>query len=325
MPDLIDRLAGIPPTDLQTVLLELARRRSQRRSPRDLLEQYARDHSVEPAQVNARRLATLIAAAFDSAPEFQPLQLSPVEPAGLNHVLGQIDQNSVLAAVRQSEVVADPTSALALEAAVRRRAGEAPVRLCACHRVLRMQPMDWPRHRNHFLLFGMISAARSEPDHQSEVRALREHVEAHLRLVEAARDLGSTVEDIVIRLSDTHVHQTLRDWGISPRPDVEHTPAAVTDEVFRKLGRRADRLGAALTALGPICDAVPGCRVVLDLSRTHAVGYYRGLQLSIDATINGDAMNISDGGSTDWTAKLLSDRHETLFISGTGLERLAPV
>ena len=31
---------------------------------------------------------------------------------------------------------------------------------------------------------------------------------------------------------------------------------------------------------------------------------------------------MADGGSTDWTQRLLSDRAERLFTSGIGLERL---
>jgi len=64
--------------------------------------------------------------------------------------------------------------------------------------------------------------------------------------------------------------------------------------------------------------------LLVDLTRTHAVGYYDGLQLDIDGTTDGEPLDLADGGSVDWAARLLSDRREHLFTSGLGLERLLP-
>jgi hypothetical protein len=76
--------------------------------------------------------------------------------------------------VRGSEVLADPTTALALEAATRRASGEDAVRRCAVSRVLRMQPLpDVPGFTRHFTLFALVSAGRSHAGHGFEVRAMR--------------------------------------------------------------------------------------------------------------------------------------------------------
>ena len=83
-------------------------------------------------------------------------------PAGLNTVLGRIDQDNVLATVRGSEVMADPTAALALEAAVRRRAGDGTVRLATTHRVLRLQPLSGEGIvLRHFRLLALVTAGPS--------------------------------------------------------------------------------------------------------------------------------------------------------------------
>jgi hypothetical protein len=37
---------------------------------------------------------------------------------------------------------------------------------------------------------------------------------------------------------------------------------------------------------------------------------------------DGSRSNVSDGGFTDWTARLLADAKERLLISGLGSERL---
>ncbi len=69
---------------------------------------------------------------------------------------------------------------------------------------------------------------------------------------------------------------------------------------------------------------VTGARVMVDLTRTHAVGYYNGLQLTIAAAVDGTPLTLADGGAVDWAERLLSDRHERMFTSGIGLERIAP-
>jgi hypothetical protein len=52
MPDLLEVLADrIPPTDLQTVLLETARRRASARSPAELIGHYGRDRTTRPGAV----------------------------------------------------------------------------------------------------------------------------------------------------------------------------------------------------------------------------------------------------------------------------------
>jgi hypothetical protein len=60
-------------------------------------------------------------------------------------------------------VASDPTNELALEAAVRRRAGAARVDLAACQRVVRAQAVEGPGLFAHFQLFALVSSARGTP------------------------------------------------------------------------------------------------------------------------------------------------------------------
>ena len=283
VPELAELLAErMPATDLRSLLLHVSRRRS-RRSPADLLADRARDRTLDTASVDGRRLARTIVDAFEAAPGFDSLALSPVAPLGLNAVLGGIDQNNVLTTIRGTEVMADPTTALALEAARRRRGSPETVRLCTATRVLRMQPFDDPASFQHFGLFALVTAGRAAPDHRFELEALREHLDVHLTLLERVGFTGAEV-----RVAGDNLG-----W--------------VEDAVF-----------------GPLADAHPRARLELDPDRTRAVGYYRGLLLSIDADSSaGGRMELVDGGATDWTARLLSDRKERLFVSGIGLDRVA--
>jgi len=322
VPDLVERLSGrVSASDLQAILLELARGRARRRRPADIVSQYQRDRTVQPEVEDARVIGRLAEAAFDAASAFAAVELAPVEPLGVNAVLTHLDQHNVLATARGTEVVADPTVALALHAAARRRAGIDPVRACACHRVLRPQSSD-PAARRHFRLFALVSAARSQADHLSQTIALREHVAAHLAIGEAARAAGAGIEQMVVRVSDTDIHQALARDGVSATPDVADPHDAMPATVVRRLGRKLRRLEAAVEALATLVGTHAGARLLVDLTRTDGVGYYQGLQLRIDAIGGGVSREVTDGGSVDWAARLLSDQREQLFTSGVGLERL---
>ena len=66
-----------------------------------------------------------------------------------------------------------------------------------------------------------------------------------------------------------------------------------------------------------------GVDVVIDQSRESGRGYYRSVCFKVFARVVDEWLDVGDGGDVDWTARLLSDRRERLFISGVGSERVA--
>lgn len=191
VPELADVFAQVPPTDLKSLLLHVFQAQAGRRDPAALLAQYERDGTVAPAP-SGHALDGIALAAADG---FEPVELAPVNPLGLNAVLGRIHQNNVLSTIRTTEVVADPTAALALECAVRRRRGEDTVRLCTVGRMLRLQPIpDIPGYTPHFRLFALVTAGRSQPSHGFEIEALTEHLAVYTRLLDALGVRGYTRE-----------------------------------------------------------------------------------------------------------------------------------
>ena len=181
VPGLAEALAEMAPTDLKSLLLHVFERQAERRDPAALLAQYERDGTVAAAPSNH----AVDAAALRAADGFEPVELAPVAPLALNAVLGRIHQNNVLSTIRNTEVLADPTASLALEAAVRRRRGETSVRLCALGRILRLQPVpDLPGYTPHFRLFALVSAGRAQPSHGFERTALEEHLAVYRRLLD---------------------------------------------------------------------------------------------------------------------------------------------
>jgi hypothetical protein len=65
---------------------------------------------------------------------------------------------------------------------------------------------------------------------------------------------------------------------------------------------------------------------LFDGQRSSGRGYYRDLCFKIYATdSSGKRCELIDGGSVDWTQKLLSSKKERLVISGLGSERLVQI
>jgi hypothetical protein len=93
-----------------------------------------------------------------------------------------VDPRKVIATVRGSEVAADPTNALSLEAADRRARlladsprSAAPVSLAAVQRVVRAQRFAGPGMSAHFPLLGLVTAGRGTGGHGFQLAALTEH------------------------------------------------------------------------------------------------------------------------------------------------------
>ena len=180
-PDLLDVLADrLSPSDLQSLQLEVYRRRAGRLSPGDVLRQYERNRFVRPAQVSSQALLEFDRLAFSLLPaDYQVVELSPVCPLGTSAAVATVDQNKVLTTIRNTEVCADATGVLALEAARRRRAlyrqdarSDEETRLCASHRVLRTQRFDGPASFPHFRILNLCTAGRDRGSYRFEIASL---------------------------------------------------------------------------------------------------------------------------------------------------------
>lgn len=291
--DIVGALAALAPADLQSVLLEVYRRHASEVSPPGLLARYQGNRFSRPSPVAPAALTAFEQLAWSVLPEgYQALELSPVTPVGTASAVATVDQNKVVSTVRNVEVVADSTNVLALEAALRRRHLLADGRrrfesvgLAACQRQVRAQAYSGPRARTHFRLLGVVEAARDRGSFAFEAAALGRHITYFVSLLNAVRP-GGRVE------------------------------VALTD-----LSGRAEALEeGVMTALA---DLLPGTGLRMAPERTSGRGYYVDAcyKLSIDDG-TGAVIEVADGGCTDWTRQLLSDRKERLVIGALGVERL---
>lgn len=353
VPDLVEILAGLEGSALGSVLLDVSRRRAARVTPREVSGAAALP-LFRASSADGRLFHRFDAAALAAAPGFEARELAPVAPFGACAALSGIDQNNVLTASRRAEVLADPTLALALDAAARRkdparrRAG--PTRLCASARLVRMQSLAGaPAELTpHFRLFALVTAGRDAGEHRFETEALAEHVLAWLRLAERLRQDGFRVGRAEVEIADVEAVSALcRAHGIDPSEvralAAAHRLGAASEALARRglalpsevedprrdLGHLHARLPlAAALRLDRVRERVfpavlagfPGTKLRLDLSRLEGLGYYAGLALRIRLEGPAGPLPVIDGGFTAWTQALLADRKERLLASAIGSE-----
>jgi hypothetical protein len=304
VPDLLEVLAErLPPTDLQTLLLEVSRRRAAAVTPARLLHAYEHNRFTRPSALDPgdlARLETLVHGHL-SGHGFTALALSPLCPLGTVSAVATADQNKVVTTVRTTEVLADVTNVLALECAVRRREllradprSRRRVRLAAVERVVRAQAFAGPGMSAHFALLGLCTAGRDEGSFAFETAALAEQIAAHLDILYGSRGLGLRVAEVRVLVTDLT-------GGRHRRALREHV---------------LDRLA----------QAYPAAEFAFDDERVAGRGYYRDVCFEIRAaTSGGEDVSLGDGGCVSWTADLLSNAKERLLISGLGLERLCVI
>ncbi len=350
VPNLADILAGLPPSDLQSLLLHVFQQRCAALDVTAVLRTAARP-LLQASKIDARLLNEFDRVAFGEAQGFEAIELSPVCPLGLNRVLGGIDQNSVLTTIRNAEVLGDATMPLALECARRRketsrRADPTPVRLISSQRMIRLQPFDVPGYVPHFRLLSMVSAGRDTGSQAFETEHLGEHLRFYLRLFRSLADHGFRLASPLVELSDTRVVQALlAAHGVSSE-DIRQSIRAHRLEGSEKfLADRGIVLPSAIedpgrelagAVTGPALDRLvrlnsnllealrsefPEAQFRFNFTRLEGLNYYSGFTLRISPLApDGIRYPVGDGGFADWTARLLKNKKERLLTSGIGTE-----
>ena len=293
MPTLVDALsAQVSGTDLTSLLLEVMRRRAADATPAQLLQRYASDRFVAAPIASFGSLRHAEDALLAACPAtVDVLALAPLVPLGTHSAIATVDQNKVVTSTRSTEVAADPTNALALEASARRIAAlrrdpksAEVVRLGASQRVVRAQHVSGPGRFAHFQLFGFVTAGRDTGGRAFEAASASEHLLIHTR---ALASLGA--QAIAVSLTDFS-------------------------------GGRGAPIAAAVRGALANMQAV-SC--IDDPERSSGRGYYRDFCFKVHAQFGADPFETSDGGCVDWTQRLVGSAKERCLISGIGIDRLA--
>jgi hypothetical protein len=278
---LTTRLAG---SELTSVLLEVMRQRAEARTPAEVLAQYQRDAFCRPAAADQRTSLEVDRHLLAAADGFEAIELSPVAPLAACSSVARTGQNRVLSALRSTEVAADPTNVLALECALRLRAGATAVHLATSQRVIRAQPVPkQPGFASHFRIFVLASGGIEARDHAFTAGALERHIRTMLAALDRLEVHGYAFGD--------------------RRVDLLATPARAA---------LADRIAGSL-------DGVAVHRKPLE----HPY-YSAGLRYMLWVTaLDGAAIPLIDGGAFDWLAQLSANRRAVYVATGAGAQLIA--
>ncbi|MEU7848215.1 hypothetical protein [Micromonospora parva] len=225
-------LGGLSGADLRTLLLAVARDRAAAVRPSEVVHRWREDRFVRPAGADPRVLARVEARMWELLPaDVSGVELSPVVPVGTCSAVARGGQNRIVTTMRASEVLSDPTNALAVEAAVRRRR-QSEVHLAAVHRVLRAQDFGAGASA-HFRLFALVSSARDTGSGGTEARLLVRHL-SYWRTVLAELAPTAAPQLHVTTFDDRIIRERLAD---TVRPALDGRMVPLVDEPERTRGR----------------------------------------------------------------------------------------
>jgi hypothetical protein len=278
--------AGLPASEVWSLLLEVFARRAAERAPATLLQQWERDRFVQPALVDQRTFLALDTHLLAAAAAFEAIELSPLAPLGVCSAVGLASQHKIVSALRGTEVVSDPTNVLALECARRLRLKPVQtVRLATSHRCVRAQKApNKPGFSQHFRIFCLASAAREQKDHATVTAALIEHIQTMMSALDRLEEHGYAFPDRRITVLATDARSVI-----------------------------GDRIAAAL----------PRPNVVISRARLEH-GYYHGLRYMINVRgPEGHDLPLIHGGAFDWLGRLTSNQKLVFVASGMGSQLAA--
>jgi len=297
LPGIIDSLVNrISFSELQSLLLEVYRRKTKKLDQAALFLQYKNNRFVQPSSIDPQSSRQFDLFAYDLLPDtYKIVELSPVSPLGSCSLLAPVDQNNVLTTIRSTEVSSDPTNLLALESARRRelllqqdKKDAARVKLATIQRLLRTQTFDEAAAVPHFKILSLCAAGRDEGSFLFEKEALAEQMIYFISLLKKTHPLHLPVNSIriVLNLWEKSFLNTVQDLAENLQkkyPDVK-----------------------------------------IQINKTPPKQrYYSVLRYNIFASnLNGEEYFLCDGGFTDWTQQLLHNKKERYLISGFGIERL---
>jgi len=287
---LLEKLCTLSNADWNSLIMEAMRLRMQNTAPTQVLKNHCENRFTLPANADPVAYHRLEAELLKLAENMnmQSVLLSPAAPMGSCAVFGCVDQNNVLSALRNTELLADPTNMLCIIAAQRIREGALDPNvcghLCTTARVARAQKPAKARQLAHFGLFCIVSYGRDTGSYGCESKLLMEQLAYYKRLLQ----------------------------------DRYAAKLAVT---LRKRAGYADADGFFCCMADVFAAQMPDVPLELDPNCADH-GYYRGVNFKIYMLKDGEKLEIGDGGFVDWLQRLSGNRKLRCLISGVGIERL---
>ncbi|HEX5152508.1 MAG TPA: hypothetical protein VFW07_13755 [Parafilimonas sp.] len=279
--NLLDDLNKLSGSELNSLLLELFRKRIKKISPAALLNDFDKNRFSAPSSVEtiSFKQFELRYLELAVAKKFNVVTLSPLTSLGACSVMGYVDQNNVVSALRGTEVISDATNVFALMIAnefKKRRMNEV-IKYATTQRHVRSQALHNPAFTTHFGVFCMASGGLDKGNFSFELQHLPEHMQIHQSLLSNEFDKEKLFIKIFLKDDNKIFYQKLQ--------------GLLKDFTNVKIEKE-----------------------------TNEGSYYTLAQFKFFLNHEGKEINLSDGGFVDRTQKLIPNKKHRLIISGIGTE-----
>lgn len=288
--DLPDKLLKLSGSDLNSLLLEIFRIQAGKSTAMAVAGNHSQNRFTQPSAIDPVKYHRLEAELLEYAGNhgLTPVLLSPVAPLGSCSAFGFVSQNNVISAARGVEVLADPTNMLTLIVADRRKSMVNPDKsiehYCTTARVARAQNFSGKNSFAHFGMFCRVSCGTDTGSYGCESSLLTNQLAYYVQLFE----------------------------------EKFHFTVSIT---LRSRTGHKDSKGFFGKMCSIIQTMIPTVPIEIE-SVQQDNEYYRGLNFKLYTNIQGEKIEIGDGGFVDWMQQITGQKKERCLISGIGLDRL---
>ena len=288
--DIVNILSGeLSGSELNSVLLDVFNKRIQQENPSSLLSKYEENKLVKPASIEVLKYKEdeLNCYRILANKGFEPIELSPVAQFGTSSIIATVDQKKVLTALRNTEVQADPTNAIALHYASLKKKGKlesSTYNYSNISRVIRTQIFSNPNFTSHFSVLCLVSCGRDTGGFNFEKEELLKHLTTSY---EVCKSYG--VEQIYFEIVPCKGYDS-------------QSPLIMKSISYVRERNRSLKVSV--------------------VSPEHENNYYYGFRIKQKIVLSGNIIEIGDGGLLDWTQQLLANKKERLMTFGLGFQVL---
>lgn len=287
-----NKLSSLQNANFQSLLLDVLNKKAEAQEIKDINDILRTNPFVAKCDVDQKTLLKFDLLAYDLLPEkYQAVELSPLEPFAVNQCLAGISQNRIFSTTRKSELISDPTMALALLSGQQRtellkqdHENSDIVSLATSHRIIRQEIPKKQWYTTHFRNFTISSAWRDKGYEIFETQCLNEHFSYFIELFNKLNNSWEyDIRDITFVVSNVNKN----------KPELMDI---IDNSVLKKLQEQYPNIS-------------------FRINNNKQSNYYSSICYSILAKNKNDQeVNIWWGGITDWTKKLTASDKERLLV-----------
>lgn len=352
--DDFDALINESANKFNSTIIDIFNQRSKNITPSNLLNNYQKKHSLfEPSKIDPRIYNEISNIFFDTVGnDFECIELSPINPFGLNSTLTATNQNNVLSAVRNSEMVSDSSISMALECAYRIKILKMNnINLASSTRILRTQNYGTGKKTHwsqHFRACSLISSFRNSGNNMFESLILQ--LDNWLDVIENLTE-NLNIKQINLNLCFIPLIKEILEFykidlnnvlsnTVNPNYDIFQIynislPNVISDNSNNNLLTNEENYLISIrntfnmlnnNIIKPLKIKHKNITFNLQLNRKSGLTYYDNICYEIEVVFKDNkTLVLVDGGINDWIGKILSDAKEKCITSGMGLEYLGKV